>query len=78
MLPTEATIDPHGNVSYRQRFGGALSARFDLRDFPFDHQTLPIIVVSLLYGPDQVSLGAVFSLVAFRLSLRGSSRRLPT
>lgn len=56
LLPTEVTIDPQGNVVYRQRFGGTLSARFDLRDFPFDHQTLPIIVVSLLYGPDRVSL----------------------
>ena len=56
LFPMEVEVDRDGNAHYRQRISGELSARLDLRDFPFDRQVLPIEVVSLRYGPEEVSL----------------------
>lgn len=47
-------VNPDGEVTYVQRFSGTLSARLDLRDFPLDVQTLPIVIRSWIYGPDEV------------------------
>lgn len=40
----------------RQQFAVdfVLAAPLDLRDFPFDSQALPITILSVLYGPDDV------------------------
>ena len=56
LFPMEVEVDRDGNAHYRQRISGELSARLDLRDFPFDRQVLPIEVASLRYGPEEVSL----------------------
>ncbi|MAB78611.1 MAG: hypothetical protein CMJ89_04580 [Planctomycetes bacterium] len=55
-LPKVFTVSPNGGVKYRQRFYGTFSAPLDMREFPLDHQVLPISVVSLSYGPDEVKL----------------------
>jgi len=54
-LPDVVEISPDGTVLYMQRYYGHLASRLDLRDFPFDRQTLPITVVSFLYSPEQVN-----------------------
>ena len=56
LLPTEVTIDPQGKRFLPAQIWRDTVGPFRLARLPFDHQTLPIIVVSLLYGPDQVSL----------------------
>jgi hypothetical protein len=43
-LPNPITVDGDGNVRYAQRFTGTLTARLELQEFPFDTQTLPIIL----------------------------------
>jgi Neurotransmitter-gated ion-channel ligand binding domain/Neurotransmitter-gated ion-channel transmembrane region len=48
-------IDPDGNVEFRVGHYGDLSARLDLRRFPFDSQRLGISVASD-YPPDEVEL----------------------
>jgi gamma-aminobutyric acid receptor subunit beta len=49
-------IDGLGNVLYIQRLHGELTMPLDLRDFPFDQQTLRITAVSTVYGPDELIL----------------------
>jgi hypothetical protein len=44
-------IESDGRVVYRQRIRGTLTARLDLRDFPFDTQTLPITVTTASLDP---------------------------
>jgi Neurotransmitter-gated ion-channel ligand binding domain/Neurotransmitter-gated ion-channel transmembrane region len=39
-----ALVSPDGSVNYAERFRSVLSARFQLRRFPFDSQSLPIII----------------------------------
>lgn len=56
LFPREVEVDRLGNVHYRQRISGHLSARLDLREFPFDRQVLSIEIVSVRYGPEEVSL----------------------
>jgi len=58
IFPNHLSVDPQGNVVYRQRVYGDFSARLDLRRFPFDRQRLPIEVVSYSMGPDLVQLVA--------------------
>lgn len=48
-------IDAQGGVTYIQRYQGWLSVSLNLRDFPFDRQTLRIKILSRDYGPDEVS-----------------------
>jgi hypothetical protein len=50
------TVDPRGNVQYRQRFIGKLSSPLDLKNFPADQQTLPVILFSMRYGPEEIDL----------------------
>lgn len=47
-------IDSQGNVRYAQRFSGNLSSPFNVKNFPLDRQVLPITIVSVRYGPDEV------------------------
>lgn len=47
-------VDDGGNVQYLQRFIGELSSPLNLRNFPIDQQVLPITILSLRYGPDEV------------------------
>jgi len=55
-LPDRVNVDDQGNAIYTQRILGSLRSPFDLRDFPLDHQMLPITIISIEYGPDQVNL----------------------
>jgi hypothetical protein len=48
-------VDPEGNVEFRVGYYGSLSARLDLRRFPFDEQRLTISV-STDYPPREVEL----------------------
>lgn len=52
----EFRIDDEGNVLYTHRMLGVFTSQFDLRAFPFDSQVLPIKVVSVRYGPEEVLL----------------------
>lgn len=45
-LPEVVHVDPHGQVSYRQRMVGTFLQPLGLRDFPFDRQTLRLHLVS--------------------------------
>ena len=55
-MPHVVDVMPDGEVVYRQRIWGGFSQRFDLREFPFDRQTLRIPLVSASYSSDQVVL----------------------
>ncbi|KPK09120.1 MAG: hypothetical protein AMS20_01015 [Gemmatimonas sp. SG8_28] len=54
LLPEVVAVEPDGSVRYLQRYYGSLAAPFDLRDFPFDTQALPVTLISVVYGPEQV------------------------
>lgn len=49
-------VGADGEVRMRRRLTGQLSSPLDLRDFPFDHQVLPVTVASFLYGPRELAL----------------------
>jgi hypothetical protein len=57
-LPDVVDIDPDGTVTQRARVWGDFSQPLDLREFPFDTQTIDIPVVAAGYGPDEVTLSA--------------------
>jgi hypothetical protein len=63
LFPEVATVDRQGNVVARQRITGPLAVDLDLRDFPFDTQRLPIIVVSYEYSPSEIVFSAASRLV---------------
>ena len=49
-------IDLQGTVTYTQGFKGTLASPLDLREFPFDSHVLPLTLVTVEYGPEEVSL----------------------
>lgn len=53
-LPMIVEVDDLGNVQYRQRLSGELAVDFELHEFPFDTQRLPIDIVSYQYSPENV------------------------
>ncbi|MBW2395720.1 MAG: hypothetical protein JRG95_15780, partial [Deltaproteobacteria bacterium] len=55
MNPHEVRVQADGSVSYRQHVVATLASALDLREFPFDRQTLWIHLASP-YGPDEVAL----------------------
>ncbi len=55
-LPRIVRLDAAGWVEYRQRFYGNLSAPFELQDFPFDRQMLPITLVAVGSTAEEVAL----------------------
>ena len=50
----DVDIDIDGTVSFSERLTGMLSSPLDLRQFPFDTQTLRIQIASFEYGPEDV------------------------
>jgi hypothetical protein len=46
LLPETLQIDADGGVQYAQRYTGLFTARFDLREFPLDRQTLSVEMIS--------------------------------
>jgi len=54
-MPEFIAADPEGNMLYRQRFVGEVSAPVDLRDFPLDRQKFGIRIV-LPFPKDQIRL----------------------
>jgi hypothetical protein len=55
-LPDVVEIEPDGTVKIRSRVWGDFSQPLDLREFPFDNQTINIHVVAAGYSPEQVEL----------------------
>lgn len=53
-LPDVVDIEPDGTVTQRVRVWGYFSQPLDLREFPFDAQTINIQVVAAGYSPDEV------------------------
>lgn len=53
-LPEVLEVDKDGNVIYRQRFIGQFSSLLDLREFPFDRQTLSISMAAPGKSPEEV------------------------
>jgi len=49
-LPDIVEIEPDGTVTQRSRFWGSFSQPLDLREFPFDSQTIEITVVAAGHG----------------------------
>jgi len=49
-------VDAEGNVQFLQRYTGEMSTPLQHRDFPFDSQELEILIGSMRYGPDELSL----------------------
>ena len=54
--PDTVNVDQDGNVQFRQRFFGTLTARLDLHDFPFDRNTVTIELLTAGATPDEVEL----------------------
>jgi hypothetical protein len=54
----ELTLSPDGMVDYEERFGATLNAELDLREFPFDRQTLDIELQSFSWDRRELSLTA--------------------
>ena len=54
LLNDFVTADTNGNVWYAQRFFGDLALKLSVRDFPFDTHTLPIMIASAYYTPDEI------------------------
>jgi hypothetical protein len=52
-------IDEVGTVRYQRQVLGEFSATLDLREFPFDRQTLRIQAASFEYGPDTIRFAAL-------------------
>lgn len=79
-FPKPVKVDSAGNVRYAQRFTGLLTTRLDLREFPFDTQTLPIIVafaagldkVKIVTGDEPLTHDRGFSVAGWRVSMEGA------
>ena len=63
-LPWVATVDNDGRVTVRQRVSGPVAVDLDLREFPFDRQTLTIDLVSYLHTPAELAFSADSQLIA--------------
>jgi hypothetical protein len=61
----ELILEPDGTVEYRQKFNAKLEARYDLRRFPFDDQTLRLEVESFDWPAKDLRLRPVESAVGF-------------
>ena len=55
-LPDVVRVDREGRVEYTHRFRGSLRSPLRLQEFPLDTQVLPITLVSIEYGPEQLKL----------------------
>jgi len=51
----ELTILPDGSVDYEERFGAKLNAELDMREFPFDRQSLDIELQSFVWDRGEVA-----------------------
>jgi hypothetical protein len=61
----ELTLFPNGTVEYKQKFNVTLENRYDLRRFPFDHQTLRIELESFDRTTNHLELRREADKVAF-------------
>jgi len=57
-LPEIVEVTPDGTVTFRQRLLGSYSQKLDLSDFPLDHHTLAIQIVSMGNRHDEVVFAA--------------------
>lgn len=56
LFPKNVEIDKDGNITYRQRYYGNMACQLDLKNFPFDTQSLPISLVSVGFTPAEIEL----------------------
>jgi hypothetical protein len=61
----ELILESDGTVEYRQKFNAKLEARYDLRRFPFDDQTLQLEVESFDWPAAELQLRPVENAVGF-------------
>jgi hypothetical protein len=59
-------VNEDGSVFYLQRFSGTLTSPLVLHDFPFDRQTISILLGSFTRGPDEIDLVFDESLTTIR------------
>lgn len=67
--PEFATILDDSLVQYTQRYYIKLSSPLDLKDFPFDVQSLPITLYAFGYSPDEVKLEIEVAACAERFAI---------
>lgn len=81
LLPWVMRVDSEGTVHLTQRLVASFTASFDLREFPYDTQILPVHVVSYRYRPEELELvpdrfegarGTSFSAAGWRYELSES------
>jgi len=53
-LPEIVSVFPNGDMRYVQRFTGEVSVRLDLREFPWDSETVEIVVLIPAYAGEAV------------------------
>jgi len=53
-LPDMLDVDSEGNVMYRQRYIGQFSCMMDLREFPFDRQSVPVRFAAPGFSPSDI------------------------
>jgi hypothetical protein len=61
----ELILKDNGTVEYRQKFNAELEARYDLRKFPFDEQTLELELESFDWPASELQLRSVENAVGF-------------
>jgi len=54
LMPETVDINDEGKIFFVQRYYGELSSPFGLKSFPFDEQILPVSIVSMGYGLEEV------------------------
>jgi gamma-aminobutyric acid receptor subunit beta len=62
-LPEVVQVDSDGNATLRQRISGSLASNLNLRDFPFDTQTLSIDIVSYRHTPNELTYSTTTTFV---------------
>ena len=55
-LDQRVSVNRAGAVEFVYRFRGVLRSPFELREFPLDAQRLPVSLVSMEYGPEELNL----------------------
>ena len=84
LMASVVTVEPDGTITYLMRLIGTLSARMDLREFPYDRQTLSVSVISIGYTPEEIEFRPAgeltegfedFSISGWHLTLQRSTVR---
>jgi hypothetical protein len=69
-FPMSVEVQPDGEVIYRQRVWGSLSQPLELKVFPYDSQTLEIVLVAPRFGSTKVNfIASPASMISEKLSI---------